>query len=198
MPVRCSYELFLESHEQTEGRCVLLALLASSNLHVQKAAFAQVFEVVSHALCLETAVDPTRTEPRRVRFLLHRDVIFEVASGGMMSANQELASLASSTLLHLMECAVLMPTGARIALDDAVRACLPCLQGYTDLDTRLGRRLLEFADPPEDEEEEVQRSVNLLVWSCSKFERENSPLQLRHRHHPRSRATPIPVLPARP
>lgn len=154
LPHSCSFQLLLEGPELTEGRSVLLALLASNNLHAQKAAYSQAFNIASRALSLEAAADPTRPEERRIRFLLHRDVLLELANAGMLSDSPELAALASSLLLLLLEGRQAMGAGARKALDEAVGAVLPVIQSHTDLDSRLGRRLMELADPEEEEEEE--------------------------------------------
>ncbi|KAG5445338.1 Rotatin [Clonorchis sinensis] len=83
------------------GQLTLLNLLSHSLDLVRKATYAQLKEVVCHAIDPRVVADPTQA-PNDLIFLLHRDVLIQCVEFGLKDTNAEIRSLTEQLLVCLL------------------------------------------------------------------------------------------------
>ncbi|PAA88030.1 hypothetical protein BOX15_Mlig021393g1 [Macrostomum lignano] len=140
-----SRALAMRDSASAAARGVLLGLLAHRQATLRKRTYATCLFVLQTALSIDSAMEPGSCEFRRARFLLDRDVLYQIAMFGLDSeAPPEVREMAQELLCRVLESRPYTDADTWRRVVETCQLVLPVLQAHTDLESGFGRCLLAF------------------------------------------------------
>ncbi|XP_076470158.1 rotatin-like isoform X2 [Babylonia areolata] len=132
------------------SRCVgtLLKLLSHPLTEVRQHTYLTVFSTLQS--CLNPASEAASTKATGhlgARFILNKDLLYEIVCFGLADSDNKVSSLAMELLFHLLQSQLLLGEVLWGELVTALMKSMPVLQSYADLKGRFGRRLWAMLDP---------------------------------------------------
>ncbi|XP_069111957.1 rotatin-like isoform X2 [Argopecten irradians] len=139
----------VSADQDLQGLCrqVMLKYLANPLVQVRQQVYDTALQIVKGAVCVDEAADPRSEACRLSRFLFDTDVLYQVIVFGLDDKDVKVARMASELMHHLLSSPLMMSSQLWAELMDSLRRPLPVLQSYSDLETSLGKCLLNMSDP---------------------------------------------------